>query len=188
MKSSYDLQGVVNRHNFRAGRTVFTDTLKTICKCHGPTGTCSIKTCMKTTSGLRVIGNTIKTMFKNAKRVEPENERRSKLKLVLVDVRKDVTDKSSTRVRASPAKSELTYTEVSPSFCDSDVTLGIPGVFGRICSKDPSHANSCRNLCCGKGYDQFLVTEETDCECKFLWCCSVRCKKCSQRKLVTRCK
>ena len=159
-----------------------------MCKCHGLSGSCSTKTCVKTTSGLRVMGNTIKTMFKNALKVESGNERRSRLKLVLAGVRKDMTIKSSKNVRTSPMKSELTYTEVSPSFCDRDVTLGISGVSGRICSRDPSHANSCSTLCCGKGYDQFLVTEETDCECKFLWCCSVRCEKCSQRKLVTRCK
>jgi hypothetical protein len=154
-----------------------------MCKCHGMTGTCSTKTCVKKASGLRLIGNTIKAMLNRARKVEPENRQRPDLKLVLVDARK-----SSRMSEESPRKSELFYTEDSPSFCQRDDTLGIAGVSGRICSKDPSDVNSCRLMCCGQGYHEFWTREETNCECKFQYCCFVQCKKCGRPKWVPRCR
>ena len=154
-----------------------------MCKCHGATGSCTVKTCFQRASGLRLIGNTLKTMFKNARKVEPANQKREGVKLVLVDDRK-----SPKGIQKSPKKTELLYTENSPSFCQRDDTLGIPGVSHRICSKNSSDANSCSTLCCGTGYNQYLVRKESPCECKFKYCCFMQCKKCSERKLITACR
>lgn len=162
---------------------VFTDKLKTMCTCHGATGSCTVKTCVEKTPGLRLIGDTLKSMFNNARKVEPANQKREGLKLVLVDARK-----SRTVDRESPKRTELLYTENSPLFCQRDDTLGIRGVSGRICSKDPSDANSCRMLCCGMGYNEFWIREKTKCECKFKYCCYVKCEICSERKLITVCR
>ncbi|CAB3978975.1 Wnt-10a [Paramuricea clavata] len=134
-QSSHDVQGMVSRHNFRAGRLVFMNTLKTMCKCHGLSGACTAKTCVKTASGLRLIGNAVKTIFNNAKKVEPENQRREGLKLVLVDAPTKTENsprfgKAPKEVRETPTKSELLYTENSPSFCERDDTLGTLGVSG----------------------------------------------------------
>ena len=170
------------------------NTLKTMCKCHGLSGSCTAKTCVKTASGLRLIGNAVKTVFNNAKKVEPENQRREGLKLVLVDARTKTENsprkfgKSPKEIRETPTKSELLYSENSPSFCERDDTLGTLGVSGRICSKNTTDINSCRLLCCGQGYNEFWMQEESQCECKFKYCCSVQCKKCSRRILIAKCR
>lgn len=167
-----------------------------MCKCHGLSGTCSLKTCVKIGSDLRLIGYKLKTLYDNARKVEPENQQRTGLKLVLVGTRNSPTVadesqrlmKSSKEIRQSPSKNELLYTEDSPSFCERDVTLGILGVTGRICSKDPSSINSCSSLCCGRGYNQFYIRKVTKCACKFKFCCSVQCNTCNSQTLVARCK
>ena len=139
-------------------------------------GLCSTKTCVQTASGLRQIGNTIKAMYQKARKVGPENQQRSGLKLLTVDSRE------------APTKTELLYVERSPSFCDPDGTLGTPGVTGRICSKNATRVNSCSTLCCGRGYNEIWFREDADCRCTFKWCCSVHCEKCSRHKWLTLCK
>jgi hypothetical protein len=163
--------------NFQA----FTKTIKNLCKCHGITGSCTVQTCARTPPGLRVIGNTIKTLLDNAKKVDSGNRRTSKLNLVLVE-------ESSQATRTTPKHSELVYTEDSPSFCDRDDTLGISGVPGRICSKNLSDINSCRSLCCGQGYHEYWEREESNCECKLKTRFSVHCKKCTRQILVAKCR
>ena len=137
-----------------------------------------------------MIGNSLKTMLSNAKKVDSGNRQRTKLKLVLVDTRISLrrSEESLKKNRKSPTKSELLYTEDSPSFCQGDDTLGTPGVSGRICSKNSSDINSCRLLCCGRGYHQFFERETTNCQCKFKYCCFVQCKKCTRQKLVAKCR
>ena len=43
-------------------------------------------------------------------------------------------------------------------------------------------------MCCGRGYDTTRVTRITKCECKFHWCCAVRCKECEDTVDVHTCK
>lgn len=43
-------------------------------------------------------------------------------------------------------------------------------------------------MCCGRGYDTTRVTRVTQCECKFHWCCAVRCKECRNTVDVHTCK
>ena len=165
--------------NFQA----FKKALKTICKCHGVSGSCTKTTCIETATNLRPVGSAIKTLFDNAQKVEPMNQQRKGVKLLL-----DQTRKTSKTARNTPTKTELLYTENSPTFCERDDTLGTPGVSGRICSKDPSDANSCRTMCCGTGYMEFWTKEENYCECKRTGCCSVQCKKCTKQKLIAKCR
>lgn len=43
-------------------------------------------------------------------------------------------------------------------------------------------------MCCGRGYDTATVQKEDKCECKFQWCCVVRCKTCRRLVDVHTCK
>lgn len=65
---------------------------------------------------------------------------------------------------------------------------GSLGTAGRVCSKLSRGTDGCEVMCCGRGYDTTRVTRVTKCECKFHWCCAVRCKECEDTVDVHTCK
>lgn len=80
------------------------------------------------------------------------------------------------------AKTEVIW--FSPLFPNS----GSLGTAGRVCSKTSKGTDGCEIMCCGRGYDTTRVTRVTQCECKFHWCCAVRCKECRNTVDVHTCK
>ncbi|PKU37164.1 protein wnt-2b [Limosa lapponica baueri] len=62
------------------------------------------------------------------------------------------------------------------------------GTAGRVCNKMSRGTDGCEVMCCGRGYDTTRVTRVTKCECKFHWCCAVRCKECEDTVDVHTCK
>lgn len=65
---------------------------------------------------------------------------------------------------------------------------GSLGTAGRVCSKTSKGTDGCEIMCCGRGYDTTRVTRVTQCECKFHWCCAVRCKECRNTVDIHTCK
>ena len=56
---------------------------------------------------------------------------------------------------------------------------GSLGTIGRKCNRTSMGTDGCDIMCCGRGYDTKTVMRITKCECKFQWCCFVKCKECS---------
>ncbi|TPP65483.1 Protein Wnt [Fasciola gigantica] len=95
----------------------------------------------------------------------------------------------STMSVGQPSKAKLVYLEESPNYCRHDPSIGHLGIAGRLCNASSSDApNSCNRLCCDRGYDTFEYESERKCDCKFFWCCEVRCKVCRERTMEHRCK
>ena len=98
----------------------------------------------------------------------------------------------------------LLYISKSPNFCEKDDRRGILGTSGRKCKIDSNGADGCREMCCGRGYyveNQkvmyfFFYFKETDnqikklttCNCKFEWCCEVKCDTCEENIKQAYCK
>lgn len=57
-----------------------------------------------------------------------------------------------------------------------------------MCNLTSRGMDSCEVMCCGRGYDTSRVTRMTKCECKFHWCCAVRCQDCLEALDVHTCK
>ncbi|RMB99329.1 hypothetical protein DUI87_24063 [Hirundo rustica rustica] len=87
-----------------------------------------------------------------------------------------------------PTKTDLVYFENSPDYCVMDKSAGSLGTAGRVCNKVSRGTDGCEVMCCGQGYDTTRVTRVTKCECKFHWCCAVRCKECEDTVDVHTCK
>lgn len=66
--------------------------------------------------------------------------------------------------------------------------IGSLGTAGRVCNKLSRKTDGCEVMCCGRGYDTTRVTRVTKCECKFHWCCDVRCKECEETVDIHTCK
>lgn len=54
----------------------------------------------------------------------------------------------------------------------------ILGTHGRVCSKTSTGLDSCSILCCGRGYNTKKIVVKERCNCKFHWCCQVKCDVC----------
>ncbi|KAI9575098.1 hypothetical protein GQX74_015523 [Glossina fuscipes] len=77
-----------------------------------------------------------------------------------------------------PTAHDLVYLDESPDWCRSSRQLQWPGTHGRICNKTSNGLDGCGILCCGRGYNTKSIVVRERCNCKFHWCCQVKCELC----------
>jgi hypothetical protein len=182
---------LMNLHNNEVGRRVILKNMKTICKCHGVSGSCSVKVCWKVMPEFRVIGNELFRKYSQAMQLKDATikNRVKKLKIIVSRRSTGYNDQQVTY------RDDLIFIDKSPNFCKRNQELDTPGTSGRMCSletqakkvfdsgNEATPIERCDYLCCGRGYYSKVVETEYDCDCQFQWCCSVKCKKC-KRKVV----
>uniref|UniRef100_A0ACB8FMA3 Protein Wnt-5b n=1 Tax=Sphaerodactylus townsendi TaxID=933632 RepID=A0ACB8FMA3_9SAUR len=135
------------------------------CKCHGVSGSCSLKTCWLQLADFRKVGDLLKEKYDSAAAMRIS--RKGKLELV------------NNRFN-SPTQEDLVYVDSSPDYCLRNETTGSLGTQSRLCNKTSEGMDGCELMCCGRGYDQFKSVQVERCHCKFHWCCYVKCKKCTE--------
>ncbi|KAJ9580587.1 hypothetical protein L9F63_024238, partial [Diploptera punctata] len=171
-RKSWAMRMKMNLHNNEAGRQVVSGLMKMQCRCHGISGSCEVKTCWRTLPSFNEIGDTLKRKYREAVQVTPKSRkhqrRNGKLKL----------KPKSKRWQGAVKKGELIHIHKSPNYCVNDPQKGIPGTSGRVCNKTSHGPDSCDLLCCGRGYNTQVIKHVERCQCKFVWCCSVKCKNC----------
>lgn len=80
------------------------------CKCHGMSGSCSLKVCWKRLPAFRQVGEALFQRYEGAAHVKlVEGKRRRKLRPVSHDIKK-------------PNKTELVFLEDSPDYCEENET------------------------------------------------------------------
>ena len=162
---------------------VVKDNLKPVCKCHGQSGSCAIKTCWISLPDFRTIGTNLMSKYKRAKHVIPWRGGRSYATKYL----KVINDQSQV---IKPRPRELVYLHDSPSYmyCEADTSHGYPGTRGRRCSVHSHGQDHCDIMCCGRGYNTRQQNVTQSCNCKFHWCCVVKCDNCTERVTTHTCK
>ncbi|NIG59684.1 protein Wnt-2b [Pontoporia blainvillei] len=169
-----DARALMNLHNNRCGRTAVRRFLKLECKCHGVSGSCTLRTCWRALSDFRRTGDYLRRRYDGA---------------VQVTATQDGANFTAARQGYRRAtRTDLVYFDNSPDYCVLDKAAGSLGTAGRVCSKTSKGTDGCEIMCCGRGYDTTRVTRVTQCECKFHWCCAVRCKECRNTVDVHTCK
>ncbi|KAK2182721.1 hypothetical protein NP493_340g03072 [Ridgeia piscesae] len=153
----------------------------TECKCHGVSGSCTMRTCWVTLPRFRQLGNRLMEKYKRGRRVVSLKGRRAR-KPIFLKLRR------SKRPYKKPRRSDLVFLEESPNYCQRDPKTGSVGTHNRRCNRTSKGLNSCKLLCCGRGYNTHQYTKTWQCNCKFHWCCHVTCEKCSERTEVYTCK
>ncbi|KAL8585905.1 hypothetical protein ACOMHN_061066 [Nucella lapillus] len=169
-------KALMDEHNFAAGRMLIQNSLVTACKCHGVSGSCSIKTCWKALPDFDLIGSTLKQRYALAVEVK---RRKRKKQHVLVPIQPG---------KDSFAPDELIYYAKSPDYCYPDDKTGSVGTRGRLCDPNTDGPGNCGPMCCGRGADNFTLEVMERCECKYYWCCYVKCKTCSRVLSLSKCK
>ncbi|XP_013384141.1 protein Wnt-2b-A isoform X2 [Lingula anatina] len=169
-----DARARMNLHNNRAGRKAVKRFMKLECKCHGVSGSCAIRTCWLAMQEFRKVGNYIKNKYNSATQVTMNQD----------GTGFNIANKNHKKA----TKHDLVYFEESPDYCNKNPEIGSFGTAGRECKKDSMGTDGCDIMCCGRGYDTTTVVQTTKCECKFHWCCYVKCKECSRVVDVHTCK
>lgn len=108
--------------------------LLTECKCHGVSGSCTMKTCWKSLPPFRTIGDSLMKKYYRARPVTStytttKSDKKSEKKLQLV------LKKGKMPIKKPPKKSELVFLQMSPNYCEKDLAAGSLGTVGRICNR-----------------------------------------------------
>ena len=157
------------------------ESLEIQCHCHGPSGSCATRTCWQSLPSFQKVSLILKKRYQNPVMVRPNKisspygKRDAFLTLRLDEYKK-------------PLQRDLVYINHSPNYCDRDEQKRIPGTTGRECNKTSKGEDGCELMCCGRGYNTHEIVRRWRCNCKFHWCCYVKCKKCKERMEVFRCK
>lgn len=147
--------------------------MQTECKCHGLSGSCSLKTCWEKMPHFRDVGDRLKARFDGAIKV-------------IISNKGDRLIKEGETIKP-PTELDLVYTTDSPDFCKEDPYYGTHGTVGRRCNDTFMGVGGCQLLCCSRGARMRKVVTKENCECRFLWCCTVKCKECLREQEVYTC-
>lgn len=189
-----DERSLMNLHNNKAGRKAVKNNLLTECKCHGVSGSCTMKTCWKTLPTFRQIGDNVMKKYYRARSVasapvasavtsrRPQDRTRRTRKIHLV------LKKGKTPIQKLPKKSDLVFLQMSPNYCEKDLASGSLGTVGRSCNRTSRGTDGCDLMCCGRGYNTHQYTRTWQCRCKFHWCCYVNCDTCTEQTEEYTCK
>ncbi|KAI4493683.1 PREDICTED: protein Wnt-6-like [Polistes canadensis] len=169
-----DIKTLVKLHNNAAGRLAVRNFMTIECKCHGLSGSCSVRTCWRKMPSFREVGNRLKESFDGAAKVIPSNDGHS-----------FITEGPTIK---PPGRFDLIYSEDSPDFCKPNRKTGSLGTVGRRCNSSSPGVEGCELLCCGRGYDTRIVKEKVNCQCRFRYCCEVTCETCLVKTTVNTCR
>ncbi|GFO28188.1 protein wnt, partial [Plakobranchus ocellatus] len=175
-KEKQSKKAMMNRHNFRVGREIVKASLGKACKCHGVSGSCAQKTCWKALPNFDAIGAMLRERYALA--VEVRRKRKKKIKMLV----------PKRRGRSQFRNDELVYYERSPDYCSPDVKTGSVGTKGRQCILGSRGARNCESMCCGRGHETYTEILRERCECKYFWCCYVKCKTCTKVLKLNKCR
>ncbi|KAG9277650.1 protein Wnt-6-like [Astyanax mexicanus] len=174
-KEKSDIRTLVDLHNNEAGRLAVKTHMRAECKCHGLSGSCTLRSCWRKLPLFRQVGNHLMESFRTAVRVMGGNDGKS-----LIPVEQDVT---------LPGTDSLIYSDESPDFCQASRRTGSEGTQYRACNSNSTETGpgACDWLCCSKGHTVLALEYQENCMCQFQWCCEVQCQTCTVKKEVTVC-
>ena len=146
------------------------------CKCHGVSGSCSVRTCWNQLPAFRETGDRLLDRYDAATEVS-FNRQGTRL------VRRD-------RAFNRPTRDDLVFVDRSPArrFCEPDAAAGSAGTRGRRCSRNSAGTDGCELMCCGRGFATARRRVAERCRCKFHWCCRVECQTCVRTVETNTCK
>ncbi|KAH8412161.1 hypothetical protein KR009_000246 [Drosophila setifemur] len=153
------------RHDSEVGIEAVSSLMMDKCKCHGVSGSCSMKTCWKKMADFNATATLLRQKYNQAIRKAPN----------LRTMRQAPSSrmKKPKQRRKKPQQSQYTtlyYLETSPSYCM--VTQN------RQCL----HPDNCGTLCCGRGYTTQVFKQVEKCRCRFNngRCCQLICDYCQR--------
>lgn len=151
------------RHDSEVGIEAVSTLMKDKCKCHGVSGSCSMKTCWKKMADFNATATLLRQKYNQAIRKAPNQ--RTMRQAPSSRMKKP---KQRRKKQQQSQYTTLYYLETSPTYCS--VTKD------RQCL----HPDNCANLCCGRGYTTRVFKQVEKCRCRFNngRCCQLICDIC----------
>lgn len=150
--------------------------METVCRCHGASGSCQTKTCSRRLPiTFTPIAETLKK--KLARTVAVVYKKKGKNSQHL----------KPKRGGGKLSNDELVSLDASPNYCLWNLSKGSYGIKGRECNPSTRGKGSCSYMCCGGGTRTFKRTTEERCNCRYIWCCYVKCQVCVKTEQITAC-
>lgn len=177
---------MINAHNYQVGRHTVIRKMKKRCKCHGVSGACQINTCWTVLPSMSEVGEYLKRQYRVAAKVGA---------MTAVETNIATLSKELTAISVD----KLVFADASPDYCYEEPKLGINGTLGRYCSRakhrpdgtevSRNERDSCDRLCtkCGYRIKKERLNVEKQCDCRFVYCCSVECKRCPYAEETFKC-
>lgn len=177
---------IINAHNYQVGRHAVIRKMKKRCKCHGVSGACQINTCWTVLPDMSEVGEYLKRQYRIAAKVGAM----SAIETDTATLNKEL---------AAISVDKLVFADASPDYCYEEPKLGINGTLGRYCSRakhrpdgtevSRNERDSCDRLCtkCGYRIKRERLNVEKQCDCRFVYCCSVECKRCPHVEETFKC-
>lgn len=160
-----DEETEILRHDSEVGIEAVSTLMKDKCKCHGVSGSCSMKTCWKKLSDFNATALLLRQKYNQAIRKAP-NVRTMRREAPSSRVKKP----KQRRKKQQSQYTTLYYLETSPTYCSV--------------TKDRQCLNpdNCANLCCGRGYTTRVFRQVEKCRCRFNngRCCQLICDYCQR--------
>ncbi|XP_055848483.1 wnt inhibitor of Dorsal protein [Episyrphus balteatus] len=165
-EDSLDVQAYAVLHNNRAAKIAVRQSMRRYCRCEDDLLACNENKCWHSLRPFADIANKVRKMYDNALVVNADNSGTVNWKHIPEDV--------------------LVYVDDSPNYCNINAIPGWTGMRGRQCSREKGRhvsaqeKQSCRNLCrsCGLRTRGQAVVVKKRCNCRFSWCCEVKCEIC----------
>ncbi|CAI4229572.1 unnamed protein product [Auanema sp. JU1783] len=176
-KVQKDSRALMNLHNNRVGRRLLALGMQKQCKCHGVSGSCVTKTCWKVVPRFDQFATMLREKYELAQQVTADPDSSTLM------VRAPVSEKGRSErylkevEKTQVVKNDLIFLDPSPDYCKLEYN-GAATTRGRECG------DHCDQICCGRGFNIVREIVDEPCECKFIWCCEVKCKTC--KKIVNR--
>ena len=147
------------------------------CRCHGVSGSCTVRSCWLHVAPIRQIGDQLKKSYERASQVTlaSRNATTGSFRLLLAARGKQAA--TNTLRHGRPV-----YTQRSPNYCTSSSFSH--GTQGRLCE----NTMNCDVLCCGRGHEKRRRLIEKSCNCLVIWCCEVKCSTCQIQSEFLTCK
>lgn len=137
------------------------------CKCHGVSGSCSVQTCHTELPEFEEVALKIKQKYEGACLVESNGHSDN------VWVPKEGKCSGFT-------DSDLLFREDDDkAWCQINPSIGAVGVTGRVCDPHSTGPDSCQNICrkCDRQTITRTVSHTIESDCKFEFCCEIRCNR-----------
>ena len=193
-------------------------SVTTRCKCHGISGSCTVRTCWRQLSTFLAVGNILKDKYENSYKVitytnhatanshDPEELTLENVSGNYVTPLKNSNSGSLNKSRRARRKSRYPSNRVQGSKKHNKDSGGLTPRSNVMVHLEDSPTfcqqtryspgtrgricdhSNCDVMCCGRGYNIQSVLRKRACQCQVHWCCYVECNQCINEEEVYLCK
>ncbi|KAI5202390.1 Protein Wnt-9A [Manis pentadactyla] len=156
-RASKDLRARVDFHNNLVGVKVIKAGVETTCKCHGVSGSCTVRTCWRQLAPFHEVGKRLKHKYETALKVGSTTNEATGEAGAISPPRGRAVGPGSDPLPRTP---ELVHLDDSPSFCLA--SRFSPGTAGRRCHRE----KNCESICCGRGHNTQSRVVTRPCQCQ----------------------